>query len=120
MVTINPAIQLGIDKRVGSIEAGKDADLVIWNHHPLSIYAVAQKSIIDGTVYFDRKKDIEHRAEIEKEKKALMDKEKAAAPARQGPPGKAPGQEGAPQRERRRPPQKGQAFGPVQPSGEVR
>ncbi len=104
MVTINPAIQLGIDKRVGSIETGKDADLVIWNKHPLSIYAVAQTSIIDGTVYFDRKKDIERRAEIEKEKQALAEKEKSAAPARQGPPGKAPGQEGAPQRERRRPP----------------
>ncbi len=104
MVTINPAIQLGIDKRVGSIETGKDADLVIWDKHPLSIYAVAQKSIIDGTVYFDRKKDIEHRAEIEKEKKALMDKEKKAEPARQGPPGKAPGTEQGPARERRRPP----------------
>jgi len=103
MVTINPAIQLGIDKRVGSIETGKDADLVIWNKHPLSIYAVAQTSIIDGTVYFDRKKDIAHRAELEKEKKALMDKEKAAAPQRQGPPGKAPGAEGAPAG-RRRPP----------------
>ncbi len=104
MVTINPAIQLGIDKRVGSIETGKDADLVIWNKHPLSIYAVAQTSIIDGTVYFDRKKDIEHRAEIEKEKKALVEKEKAAAPARQGPPGKAPGAEGTPGGGRRRPP----------------
>jgi imidazolonepropionase-like amidohydrolase len=102
MVTINPAIQLGIDRRVGSIETGKDADLVIWNHHPLSIYAVAQKSIIDGIVYFDRQKDIERRAAIEKEKKALEEKEKAAAP-RQGPPGKAPGgQEQTPGR--RRPP----------------
>ena len=54
MITINPAIQLGIDKRVGSIEVGKDADLVIYNHDPLSVYAVAQKTLIDGQVYFDR------------------------------------------------------------------
>ena len=58
MVTINPAIQLGIDKRVGSIEVGKDADLAIYNHDPLSVFAVVQKSIIDGKVYFDRDKDI--------------------------------------------------------------
>ncbi len=105
MVTLNPAIQLGIDKRVGSIEAGKDADLVIWDKHPLSIYAVAQKSIIDGTVYFDRMKDVEHRAEIEKERKALAEKEKKAGLPRQGPPGKAPGgPEQGPARERSRPP----------------
>jgi adenine deaminase len=78
MVTINPAIQLGIDKRVGSIEAGKDADLVIYNHHPLSVYAVPQKVFIDGQVYFDREKDIAARADREKERKALIEKEKAA------------------------------------------
>src|SRR5205807_5256810 len=43
LVTLNPAVQLGIEKRVGSIDAGKDADLVIYDKHPLSIYAVAQK-----------------------------------------------------------------------------
>lgn len=93
LVTINPAIQLGIDKRVGSIEVGKDADVVIWNKNPLSIYAVAQKSLIDGTVYFDRQKDIAQRAEIEKEKKALTEKEKKAAepPKREGAPGRPPG-----------------------------
>ncbi len=76
LVTLNPAIQLGIDQRVGSIEPGKDADLVIYNHHPLSIYAVPQKVLIDGQVYFDREKDIAQRAEREKERKALMEKEK--------------------------------------------
>ncbi len=79
LVTINPAIQLGIDKRVGSIEVGKDADLVIYNHDPLSAYAVVQKTLIDGRVYFDRQKDIAGRPALEKEKKALLDKEKAAA-----------------------------------------
>ena len=79
MVTLNPAIQLGIDKRVGSIDVGKDADLAIYNHDPLSAYAVVQKTIIDGRVYFDRERDIAGRAELEKEKKALIDKLKKAA-----------------------------------------
>jgi imidazolonepropionase-like amidohydrolase len=81
MVTLNPAIQLGIDNRVGSIDVGKDADLVIYDHDPLSVYAVPQKTLIDGEVYFDRARDITHRAEIEKEKQALIDKEKTAAQA---------------------------------------
>src|SRR5271168_5599690 len=79
MVTINPAIQLGIDQRVGSIDAGKDADLVIYNHDPLSAYAVVQKTLIDGRVYFDRQRDIASRADLEKEKKSLLEKEKKAA-----------------------------------------
>jgi adenine deaminase len=79
MVTINPAMQLGIDKRVGSIDAGKDADLVIYNRDPLSAYAVVQKTIIDGRVYFDRARDIAERADHEKEKKALTEREKKAA-----------------------------------------
>src|SRR5438874_5957289 len=74
MVTLNPAMQLGIDKRVGTIDVGKDADLAIYNHDPLSAYAVVQKTLIDGRVYFDREKDIANRAEIEKEKKALTEK----------------------------------------------
>jgi imidazolonepropionase-like amidohydrolase len=78
LVTINPAIQLGIDKRVGSIDVGKDADLVIYNHDPLSAYAVAQKTIIDGRVLFDRDKDIAGRAALEKEKQDLLAKEKKA------------------------------------------
>jgi len=79
LVTINPAMQLGIDKRVGSIEVGKDADLVIYNHDPLSAYAVVQKTLVDGRVIFDRDKDIADRAVLEKEKKELIAKEKAAA-----------------------------------------
>ena len=79
LVTLNPAIQLGIDKRVGSIDVGKDADLAIYNHDPLSAYAVVQKTLIDGRVYFDRQRDIAGRAELEKEKKALTEKLKKAA-----------------------------------------
>jgi imidazolonepropionase-like amidohydrolase len=79
LVTLNPAIQLGIDKRVGTIDAGKDADLVIYNRDPLSAYAVVQKTLIDGRVYFDRQRDIADRPAREKEKKALLEKEKKAA-----------------------------------------
>lgn len=74
MVTLNPAIQLGIDKRVGTIDVGKDADLVIYNHDPLSAYAVVEKTLIDGRVYFDRTKDIAGRPALEKEKKDLQEK----------------------------------------------
>jgi imidazolonepropionase-like amidohydrolase len=77
LVTLNPAQQLRIAGRVGSIEVGKDADLVIYDKHPLSVYAVAQKVLIDGQVYFDREQDLARRAEFEKEKKALREKEKA-------------------------------------------
>src|SRR5690242_2581971 len=90
LVTLNPAIQLGIDKRVGSIDVGKDADLVIYNHDPLSAYAVVQKTIIDGRVYFDRAKDIADRAEREKEKKALLQKEKKEKAAEKKSEGKKP------------------------------
>jgi imidazolonepropionase-like amidohydrolase len=79
LVTINPAKQLGIDNRVGSIDAGKDADLVIYNHDPLSAYAVVQQTLVDGRVYFDRQRDLAGRAGLEKEKKSLLDKEKKAA-----------------------------------------
>ena len=74
LVTLNPAIQLGIDKRVGSIDVGKDADLAIYNHDPLSAYAVVQKTLIDGRVYFDREKEIAGRAALENEKKDLLEK----------------------------------------------
>lgn len=53
MITLNPAIQLGIDDRVGSIEKGKDADIAIFSAHPLSIYAIPQMTIVDGVVRFD-------------------------------------------------------------------
>jgi len=79
MVTLNPAIQLGIEKRVGSIDVGKDADLVIYNHDPMSAYAVVQKTLIDGRVYFDRDKEIAGRGELEQEKKELIAKTKKAS-----------------------------------------
>jgi imidazolonepropionase-like amidohydrolase len=54
MVTLNPAWQLGIDKRVGSLEAGKDADIAIFNAYPLAAQARVEMTLVDGTVYFDR------------------------------------------------------------------
>jgi imidazolonepropionase-like amidohydrolase len=54
MITINAAWIAGVDDRVGSIEVGKDADLVIWDGYPLSSYGVPEKVLIDGEVYFDR------------------------------------------------------------------
>jgi imidazolonepropionase-like amidohydrolase len=53
MVTLNPAILLHVDDRVGSIKEGKDADVVLWSDNPLSIYAIVEKTIIDGIVYYD-------------------------------------------------------------------
>lgn len=57
MITMNPAIQLGIEDQVGSIEVGKDGDVAIWSGHPLSIYSKALKTYINGAKYFDRAKD---------------------------------------------------------------
>jgi imidazolonepropionase-like amidohydrolase len=82
LITLNPAIQLGIDARAGSIDVGKDADLAIYNHEPLNVYAVVQKTLIDGQVYFDRQKDIAGRAALAAEKQTLLDKEKKAADAK--------------------------------------
>jgi len=76
LVTINPAKQLGIDNRVGSIEPGKDADLVIYDKHPLSNYAKVQKVLVDGEVCFDRDNDVSGRDEKDKRKKALLEKAK--------------------------------------------
>ena len=73
MVTINPAKLLHLDDRVGSIKKGKDADLVLWNDHPMSIYAKAEKTLIEGVVYFDIEKDKQQRESIKKERAQLID-----------------------------------------------
>ncbi|MBI3406436.1 MAG: amidohydrolase family protein [Acidobacteria bacterium] len=114
LVTINPAKQLRIDKWVGSIEVGKDADLVVYSKHPLSVYTVPQKVLIDGQVYFDIEKDKQMRAALEKEKSDLIEKEKKAAEAARPAGGQRPqGQGGQGQRPPgqrppgQRPPQEG-------------
>jgi imidazolonepropionase-like amidohydrolase len=82
LVTINPAKQLAIDNRVGSIEVGKDADLTIYDKHPLSNYAKVQKVLIDGEVYFDRDQDATERSRKQVRKKTLIEQQKKEAPAR--------------------------------------
>lgn len=74
MVTLNPAKALHVDDKVGSLKAGKDADLVIWSDNPLSIYAKSEKTIVDGIVYFDREKDAEQRKKISGERFRLTQK----------------------------------------------
>jgi imidazolonepropionase-like amidohydrolase len=71
-VTLNPAKLLHLDDRVGSIEEGKDADVVLWSDHPLSVYAKAEKTLIEGKVYFDLEKDKKLRESIKKERNQLI------------------------------------------------
>lgn len=78
MVTINPAKMLHIDSKVGSIKVGKDADLVLWSYNPLSVYANALTTIVDGTIYFDRDKDLALRQRNMAEKARLIQKLAAA------------------------------------------
>lgn len=73
-VTLNPARQLGIDKQVGSLEPGKDADLVVWSGSPLSVYSHAEQTWLDGRKYFDRAADLARREEIQKMRAALVQK----------------------------------------------
>ncbi|WP_378176699.1 amidohydrolase family protein [Aquimarina sp. SS2-1] len=70
-VTLNPAKLLHIDDRVGSIKVGKDADLVLWTDHPLSVYSKAEKTLIEGAVYFDLEKDKAMRKTIAQERNQL-------------------------------------------------
>ena len=71
-VTLNPAKLLRIDDKVGSIKIGKDADVVLWNQNPLSVYALAEKTIIDGAIYFDIERDEKLRKEIKEERNLLI------------------------------------------------
>jgi adenine deaminase len=77
MITINPAVQLGIDNYVGSLEVGKDADLVIWANDPLSVYGLVDATMIDGILWFDREHDATVRAERDEEKRKLLQLEAA-------------------------------------------
>ncbi len=76
LVTLNPAIQLRLEKRVGSIDVGKDADIVLFNGHPFSVYSRPEMTLIEGEVYFDRRQDLELREKLAKEKKDLIEREK--------------------------------------------
>ncbi len=75
-VTINPAKQLHIDQRVGSLEPGKDADFVVWSKSPLDSSTVCLQTWIDGKKYFDRSVEAERADALEKERAALVEKAK--------------------------------------------
>lgn len=72
MITINPAIMLHIDDKVGSISRGKDADLVLWSGHPLSVYSHPNMVMIDGAVYYSQKKDTELQKALKVERQRLI------------------------------------------------
>jgi len=74
MVTINPAKLMHVDDRVGSIKTGKDADVVLWNDNPLSIYARAEKTWVDGILFFDREKDVQMQVDVQRERARLIQK----------------------------------------------
>ncbi|MBI5373068.1 MAG: amidohydrolase family protein [Sphingobacteriales bacterium] len=74
LVTINPAKMLHVEEKVGSIKVGKDADLVLWSDNPLSIYAKSLYTIVDGTIYFDRKRDEQLQQEVQAERMRLVQK----------------------------------------------
>jgi imidazolonepropionase-like amidohydrolase len=84
MVTLNPAKLLHIDNKVGSIKVGKDADVVLWSDNPLSVYAKAEKTIIDGKIYYDIEEDVKLRIDIQKERariiQKMLDEKKAGVP----------------------------------------
>ena len=71
-VTINPAKLLHLNDRTGSIKVGKDADVVLWSGNPLSVYSKAEKTIIDGAIYFDIEEDKKKRATIRAERAKLI------------------------------------------------
>jgi len=72
LVTLNPAKILHLDDRIGSIKPGKDADLVLWTDNPLSVYARASKTMIDGTIYFDEEEDAKMKEEIDSERNRII------------------------------------------------
>lgn len=84
-ITLNAAMQLGIDKRTGSIDVGKDADLAIFSAHPFSVYTVPEMTFIEGEVYFDRAVDIAARETLKKEKEELIKREKDQRAGPRGP-----------------------------------
>ena len=80
LVTINPAKQLRIDNRVGSLEVGKDADVVIWNKHPLSTYAIVDRVYIDGQQYYDRLDEERRLTDLAQREDDARRPQKGAAP----------------------------------------
>ena len=74
LVTLNPAKLLHLDHRMGKVEKGYDADIVLWDNNPLSIYARVEKTYIDGRCYYSNESDLENRAKIKQERIRLVQK----------------------------------------------
>ncbi|MEO6169087.1 MAG: amidohydrolase family protein [Chitinophagales bacterium] len=74
LCTLNPAKMLHIDDKVGSIKVGKDADVVLWNNNPLSIYASPEMTLVDGTCFFSLEKDAQHQQWMQQERARLINK----------------------------------------------
>jgi len=72
LVTLNTARILHIDDRMGSIKVGKDADLVLWTDNPLSVYARANKTMVDGTIYFDEEADAKMKQTTDSERNRII------------------------------------------------
>lgn len=98
MVTLNPAKLLHLDDRMGSIAVGKDADLVLWSDHPLSIDARPLKTLVDGRVLYDQADDLALRQGIHQERTRLIEKVRNSADT-----GKSGGGRGGPPGHRARP-----------------
>ena len=73
-VTLNPAKLLHIDHKVGSLKAGKDADIVLWSGHPMSVYSKVEQTYVDGCLYYSKDLDLENRARNEAERNRLIQK----------------------------------------------
>lgn len=84
MVTINPAKLLHIDHQTGSIKTGKDADVVLWSDNPLSIYAKAEKTWVDGILFFDRQEDVNMQEWVRTERARLIQKMQAGKKGGEG------------------------------------
>jgi imidazolonepropionase-like amidohydrolase len=89
-VTNQAAKAIAIDSKIGSLEAGKDADFVIWNGNPLSQFTKAEQTWVDGRRYFSLEEDVKLREEITRQRAQIIQAILAAgapeAPAAGGPP----------------------------------
>jgi adenine deaminase len=89
MVTLNPAKMLHLDSHMGSIKTGKDADIVIWTDNPLSVYAVVEKTFVDGICFYDKEQDAAKREAIRHKRARLiarmLDEKHAGAPTQEAP-----------------------------------
>jgi imidazolonepropionase-like amidohydrolase len=72
LVTLNPAKILHLDARMGSIKAGKDADLVLWTGNPLSVYSHASKTMVDGIFYFDEEVGKQLKTEMDNDRNRII------------------------------------------------